>query len=215
MSTPTQSQINEPTDSDIFDKLTQVGPPSTNERFETYKIALETTRYEGQLLWQIFSVFLAIHTLFSGFLLNAALTDSPLSFSPRIFVACLIGLALCWPWLASYSRNVAHYRYHLAHARVLEPEGWDLYGGAGRDFSMGKAVKVGFGSYRLGWSARRVRSGRMIPPVILIFVIFYLTLLFYSGPWRSPNSRQETNAVGSILSAEPSRAQAPDNHPKD
>lgn len=148
---------------------------------DIYRIALETMRYEGQLLWQIFVAFLVIHTVFVSFLFQSLTDIKSIGLYPGRFFASLGGLTLCLPWIASYLRNVAHYRYHLARARLLENKGWHLYGDSGRDFSYGEKVKVGDEYHQLGWLARHVQSGRMIPPVIAVFVIFYMAVISYTG----------------------------------
>ncbi len=156
---------------------------SDEERIEVFKIAHETMRYEGALLWQIFGAFLLIHTVFAGFLAQSEITASSLEFRPGPFFGAVIGLSLCIPWWASYSRNAAHYRYHLARLRELEPEGWHLYGGDGHAFSSGRRVTVFGETHELGWFAQRVRSGRMVPPVILVFCFVYAVILIATGPW--------------------------------
>ncbi len=141
-------------------------------------------RYEGTLLWQIFVAFLIIHTVFISFLFQSLLELHVSGVYRGRLLASIGGLALCIPWCASYSRNAAHYRYHLARVRALEHDGWDLYGGRGRAFSAGERVSVGANHHQLSWLAKRVKSGRMIPPVIGTFVIFYLSVIFYTGVWR-------------------------------
>lgn len=181
----------------LFQSMDSLGTDSTDQtpmprdeglRFEMYKIALETMRYEGLLLWQIFAVFLAIQALFSGFLLQAVVNSQLLVYNPKIWSAGFIGLFLCMPWYASYSRNAYHYRYHLARVRSLEPAGWHLYADEGQVFSAGKGVLVRGQLHKLRWYARLVRSGRMIPPVIILFMISYAIVILCSGPWwRSPD----------------------------
>lgn len=163
-----------------------MGPcASMPSSFDSYRVALETMRYEGNLLWQIFVAFLIIHTVFISFLFQSLLVLSAYGFYPGRFFAAVGGLALCVPWCASYSRNAAHYRYHLAKVRLAEQEGWHLYSGCGREFSAGKRVQVGSEVHQLGWLACRVKSGRMIPPVIVTFVVFYCVILLYTGLWRA------------------------------
>jgi hypothetical protein len=153
------------------------------EKQELFKTALETMRYEGALLWQIFNAFLLIHTVFVGFLVQKEIAFSSLTFRPGVFLGSIVGLTLCVPWWASYARNVAHYRYHLAKVRELEPSGWHLYGGDGKAFSSGSHVIVSGEPHTLGRFANRVRSGRMVPPVIMTFCIVYTVILIVTGPW--------------------------------
>lgn len=154
-----------------------------SSNLDEFRIALETMRYEGGLLWQIFAAFLLIHTVFASFLLQTVLVRELIDFYPSTFIASIVGLILCIPWWASYSRNAAHYRYHLARVRELEPDGWNLYRGLGQDFSAGKKVKVGYEYYKLSWLAQKVKSGRMIPPVIATFTTIYFAIMIFNGPW--------------------------------
>ena len=150
-----------------------------NIKHDEFHVALATVRYEGNLLWHIFSVFLIIHSVFATMLIQLILGKEAFDSYPGLLLSSVGGLALCIPWWATYSRNAAHYRYHLAHARELEPEGWNLYGGSGRDFSSGKRVKVGDEVHHLTPFAQKVKSGRMVPPVIMTFTVLYLIVIVY------------------------------------
>jgi hypothetical protein len=43
-----------------------------------YKILIDLYKYEGQITWQIFGIFLIAHTVFISFLMNSVFLDSKL-----------------------------------------------------------------------------------------------------------------------------------------
>lgn len=180
---------------------------------EIYNAATAAARYEGTLLWQIFSVFLLIHTVIVGFVVQGItpiLTDCK---DIRVLVASLVGIVLSLLWAATYSRNVAHYRYYLARAGENEPQDWHLYGGIGRDFSQGKVAAENQYT-RLSLPARCVRSGRMIPPVICVFLLVYVLglILSFSGCIFSRSLQNQstlTNCIHQVGTNPPLSIKAP------
>ena len=168
-----------------------------------YYAALQAARYEGTLLWQIFSVFLIIHTAIVGFVIQGIDQNMGACKDFRVFVASIGGILLCLLWAATYLRNSSHYRFYLARAREHEPADWHLYGGSGKDFSHGKEVNVGAHKYRLTSPARWVKSGRMIPPVICVFFSAYILGLLTSSIGCFPHRTQATsqNVVGTNIVA--------------
>jgi hypothetical protein len=164
---------------------------------ELYNAALSAARYEGTLLWQIFSVFLIIHTAIVGFVMQGIDAHMGVCKDFRILIASLAGISLCLLWAATYSRNAAHYRYYLARARENEPPDWHLYGGSGKDFSHGKPIKLGANAAELSRPARWVKSGRMIPPVICVFLSVYIIGLIASsiGCFSSANPPSASSSI--------------------
>lgn len=169
---------------DVFDAKDQskssdgkISDKNRMDQTERYNAALAAARYEGGLLWQIFSVFLLIHTVNVGFIFQGVSAPPEASLNYRIEVACILGLLLCLLWTATYLRNSAHYKFYLARARETEPLEWNLYGGSGRIFSEGGTVEVGSQRHKLPAIANYVRSGRMIPPVIVVFIVVYVLAL--------------------------------------
>jgi hypothetical protein len=92
-------------------------------------------------------------------------------------------LLLCIPWIATYLRSSAYYRFRMAQAREAEPPDWRLLKGAGEEFSAGKKVKVGANMYQLSWLARTLGRKWSVPTMIVLFVLVYLSVVFTSGPW--------------------------------
>jgi len=154
-----------------------------NPNIQSYLVAIEHARYEGQMLWQIFTAFLLAHTVFLAFLLQTAFVQQVGMFRPGVFIAGIVGLLLCIPWIATYQRSTAYYRFRMAQAREAEPTNYRLLKGVGEEFSTGKKVKVDQALHQLGWLARKLNTSRSIPALIVVFALVYLSVLFTSGPW--------------------------------
>jgi hypothetical protein len=151
-----------------------------------YTAALEQVRYEGQLLWQIFNAFLLAHTVFLAFLLQAGFGSGKamVSCRPGVFVAGIVGVILCVPWMATYLRSSAYYIFRMAQAREAEPVAWNIIKGQGEAFSAGRSpVIVGEEAYGLPWLGRALRTKRSVPLLIVVFFLSYLSVIVVSGPW--------------------------------
>ena len=134
--------------------------PDEDKILQKYQIAIETMRYEGQLLWQIFNAFLLAHTVFMAFLLQAAFNLQAGSHNIGSFIAGVIGILLCIPWMATYQRSSEYYIFRMIQAREAEPDGWGFLKDKSEDFSAGKAVQIGNSTYRVNWLARVLRTKR-------------------------------------------------------
>jgi len=155
-----------------------------SKSMDSYTNALEQVRYEGQLLWQIFSAFLLAHTVFLAFLLQTAFGSGRMnSYHPGVFLASVVGGLLCIPWAASYSRSSDYYTFRMAQAREAEPTGWNLLKGEGEQFSAGRSVKIGTQTHRVSWLGRVLRTKRSVPLLIAFFALVYLGIFALSGPW--------------------------------
>lgn len=155
-----------------------------SEKIQEYLSALEHVRYEGQLLWQIFGAYLLAHTVFLAFLLHAIFAaGSVVQWRIATFIAGVIGLLLCVPWMASYLRSSAYYVFRMAQARAKEPSGWNLIGGDGKDFAAGKRVTVDGESYQIPGIAQVLRTKRSVPLLVAVFAVVYLGVAVASAPW--------------------------------
>ncbi|MFB0544256.1 MAG: hypothetical protein ACETVN_00965 [Asgard group archaeon] len=149
-----------------------------------YEFAHEHVRYEGQLMWQIFGSFLLPHTVFLAFLLPSALGRGDIvGYHLGSFCTAAVGLLLCIPWFASYRRSSDYYEFRMAQAKEAEPSGWHLLKGDAEKFAEGKPVIIEGKRYRVRWVARKLRTARSVPVVIVVFVIIYLGLFILRGPW--------------------------------
>ena len=155
---------------------------STN--IQEYLTALDQVKYEGQLLWHIFSSFLLTHTIFVAFLLHSSFGATTF-FNYRIgsFVAGFVGLLLCLPWAGSYLRSSAYYIFRMAQAREKEPQNWDLIRNKGELFSAGEEVNIGNEPYEISGLAKVLRTKRSVPLLIIVFAFVYLFVIIASGPW--------------------------------
>jgi hypothetical protein len=164
--------------------MDRTGNDEQSKGVDLYAAALEQTRYEGQLMWQIFGAFLLPHTVFLAFLLQTAFGSGQInSYRPGVFFASIVGGLLCIPWAASYSRNSDYYTFRMAQAREAEPMNWNLLKGQGEQFSAGEKVRIADKTYRVNWLSRVLRTKRSVPLLISFFVIVYLGILVLNGPW--------------------------------
>jgi hypothetical protein len=132
---------------------------------ENYKISLDFLKYEGTMLWQIFSAFFLANTLFMGFVLNyfAEKTDADINYT-HILAAGTMGFLLCFPWYNTFSANTKWYNYRMKQAKkdeekwaISQSESWYLLNKDAEKFSehlktanrKGAELMIGifFGSY--------------------------------------------------------------------
>ena len=142
-----------------------------NPNNQSYLVAIEHARYEGQMLWQIFTAFLLAHTVFLAFLLQTAFVQQVGMFRPGVFIAGIRRIAAMHPLDTTYQRSTAYYRFRMAQAREAEPADYRLLKGVGEEFSTGKKVKVGQAVHQLGWLARKLNTSRSIPALIVVFAL--------------------------------------------
>ena len=154
-----------------------------DEKVNRYRCALEHARAENRTMWQVFSIFLLIHTVFVSFLFRAFANKSIKLYHPIVFVAAIAGLLVCILWWATHSRNRAYFLFRMAQARRAEPPGWNLLARDGENFAKGESIKIGEESYRVPCLGRKLKPYRAIPILICIFIVLYLLVLVLSGPW--------------------------------
>ena len=156
--------------------------PEEEIKIQRYQIAVENMRYEGQLLWQISNAFLIVHTVFMAFLLQTTFSQNAKCQSYGLFLAGLIGVLLCIPWMASYQRSSHYYIFRLFQAREVEPEGWDILKNKGEEFSSGQKIRIGKSTCQINWLARVLRTKRSVPLLILTFASTYILIAIISWP---------------------------------
>jgi hypothetical protein len=156
---------------------------NASDKKEAYQAAVTLVVATGDEIWQTISAFLVTHTIFMGFLLSKELDSNLFEWRPGAFIACIIGMLLCAIWACAFSRNIAYYKFRIAQARHLEPEGYNVIAGDGHDFAEGKGVTLGQEPpWRMPWLGR-LRAAKVVWCLIGIFSLGYLVILAFTGPW--------------------------------
>lgn len=145
------------------------------DKLELYKAALEHTRYEGSLLWQIFGAFLLVHTIFMAFIFQAIEFEGERQWG--IIIAGVAGLLMCIPWSASYFRSSKYYELRMAQARQAEPEDWNLIREVGKDFSDGARVEIEGKLYQNRLLGKVIKTKYSVGAIILIFLALYFSIV--------------------------------------
>lgn len=158
----------------------------SNVSIEKYKIVLDLTKNEGIICWQINSVFIVLHVAIVGFLVDKFLSDNNFmnNYFLIIFLISLLGLITAIFWFTQYWRRSKYYEFRMAQTRELEKrvdKKLQLICGKGEEFSSGKEVIIDEKAYRLGFLIQLFRPRRTNSIFIILFIIFYLCLLLYSG----------------------------------
>jgi hypothetical protein len=154
-----------------------------DKKNEAYQASVSLVVASGDEIWQTISAFLVTHSIFMGFLLSKELDSNLFEWRPGAFIACIIGLLLCALWAIAFSRNIAYYRFRIAQARYLEPEGYRLIAGNGHDFAEGNLVNLGQDRWQMPWLARTLRAAGVVRCLIGVFGLGYLGILAFTGPW--------------------------------
>jgi len=115
-----------------------VTPEDQRARFSA---ALDLAKHDYEMAWLVFGAVFVGQTVLLGFV-GFALTASPPP-SRWIFVAAAVFGSLLWaPWFTSFQRNAANHVFRVHQAASMEPAGWNILRGAGRDHADGKQVVI-------------------------------------------------------------------------
>jgi len=150
---------------------------------EKYKICLEMTRYEGDLLWKIFGNFLLANTVFIAFIVSNLFNKPLFTYRLEIFIFGIIGFIFSILWMSTYLRNSKFYIFRMLQAREAEPDGRNIINGNGINFSKGSSVIVSDEKIKINWLGRIFRTKRSIPIFIFLFVAIYISSIL-CGPWN-------------------------------
>ena len=155
-------------------------------KIEKYKISIELLKYEGEMLWQIMSVYMVINTILLGFISQLAFKNSneysPM-YHPICFSASVFGLIILLPWLGTFIRNSDYYFFRMAQAKESEPDEWNLLKKDGANFAKGNQVKIEKQSYQIGRLGRFMKNKQAVYCMIVLFAISYFILIILYGPW--------------------------------
>lgn len=162
------------------DRVLEVNVRSTPE----YDQALEHSRYENQITWQVFSAFVLAESVFSAAILNT-LCAREANFLPTwhigYFLAGALGLFSCFSWYSSHARNSRYRDLRVAQARARDQSNSGILI-EGEAFANNQSITVGKDTFQhegLG-RTRAVLSGDRL---IQAFIVFYSFIIVLSGPW--------------------------------
>jgi hypothetical protein len=106
-----------------------------------YSAALELAKHDYEMAWLVFgSVFVGQTVLlgFVGFALSASTVPSR-----WLLVATAVFGGLLWlPWFTSFQRNAANHAFRVHQAAAMEPAGWNILRGGGRNHADGRQVVI-------------------------------------------------------------------------
>ncbi|MGH7800256.1 MAG: hypothetical protein ACREOW_06440 [Thermodesulfobacteriota bacterium] len=159
------------------------GPNEQASNSERYEKALELLSHDREHLYATFGAFLVAHTVLVGLLLQSLSEPPIMQWRPGSFVASVLGLLLCLPWLASLLRLRAYYDLRIAQVKESEPKGWNLVANIGEQFATGKPVTVGTQRLQMPWLARILRVTPSLILLVSLFALSYLAATVVSGPW--------------------------------
>lgn len=155
-----------------------------------YPFFLKQYHEETRSAWQAFMAFLAVHTIFLGFLLTSFFKENYHSFENKELVSTIAGIAgflLCLLWLNAFLRYRNVVRFRMAQAKNLEFwEGPGLFRGEGEAFSMGKPILLNGQPYTIGRFLRVPLTNFAYPAIIAIFALTYLFIVLRS--WLEPRA---------------------------
>ena len=149
-----------------------------------YKILIDLYKYEGQISWQIFGIFLIAHTVFISFLMNSVFNDEKLFFSNiGDFISRIIGMLLCVLWLACRQRNAGYHMLRLNQAKFLEDEKLKIFKGESDELAQGNQININNTPIKIEFPGNYIKTKISARIVIGIFFLFYLFIFIIRGPW--------------------------------
>ena len=157
---------------------------------ERYKTAIDLLKYEGEMLWQINTAFMLVHTIFLGFIAQAGMPkDCKFDDCNLILIiGGILGLALIIPWYGTFLRNSNYYHFRMAQAKHNEPKNFNLLTPDGKCFADGEKVKIDGDYYQLGPLSVWMKNKCALNWIIIVFTIIYLILITSGFPlcncWR-------------------------------
>lgn len=142
------------------------------KELEKYKVSLDFLKFEAIMLWQIFSAFFIGNTLFFGLISNCFIENKQTNINySLVLIFGIIGLFICIPWLGTFYSNSKWYYFRMDQAKADEKklsnflkDDWYLLNKKAEIFSKNFLFKNKYAGYIL----------------ILIFMIFYLSVIFFS-----------------------------------
>jgi len=152
---------------------------------EKYKITLELLKYEGEMLWQILTVYMLVNTIIIGFVSQIKVDNVTIfTFKPILFFAGVFGLLLTLPWLGTFIRNSEYYHFRMAQAKQAEPKDWRLLRDQGQKFAQGDQITINNEKFQIICLGKIMRNKRAIYFVICLFALVYFGLIIFFGPWK-------------------------------
>ena len=149
-----------------------------------YKILIDLYKYEGQISWQIFGIFLIAHTVFISFLMNSVFNDEKLFFSNiDDFISSIIGILLSIFWLSCRQRNAGYHMLRLHQAKALEDDNLTIFKGDSDELAQSNRVIIDNTSIKIEFPGNKIKTKTSARFVIWIFFIFYLFIFISRGPW--------------------------------
>jgi len=134
---------------------------------QEYEYLLQVIQYQGNLVAQLFTTFLVVHSIFIGFFSTILYSkEFELDSNHDIFLLIInsIGLLGCFLWFFVYKRNLRFYSDSLS--KILEMESELKY-----SIFSNQITKTKLSS--------KFRSRHAYSCMIIIFILFYL-FNFYS-----------------------------------
>jgi hypothetical protein len=154
-----------------------------DDKLEAYKIAIDLHKYEGSLSWQIFGIYLIIHTIIISFLSELIRKYSPfLDFNIFLFFAGLIGLFITVLWIACYQRNSGFHKLRLFQAKEFEPKDFKILNGPAEDFANRGITKYGE-DIEMEYFGKKIKTKLAFRLLFGLVSVFYIFIIIAYGPW--------------------------------
>lgn len=151
---------------------------------EKYEAALNLLFYEGQMLWQIMTAFMLIHTVILGFISQIIYKGESINIFNNLpcFVGGVLGLILIFPWWGTFERNSDYYHFRMAQAKEAEPNDWKLLMDDGENFAKGNQVDIRGEKFQIGYRGRLMRNKKAVYIALWAFTSIYLLIIIFSCP---------------------------------
>lgn len=146
-----------------------------NSKHDNYRFAVDLLIYEGQMLWQIITVFMLAHTILIGFIANMVASNNEDNLFP-IIIMTICGFILLFPWMGTFLRNSEYYEFRMSQAKSCEPKKRKLLRVDGENFSQHNQVVIGDKKHQIKDIGKWMKNKSAIRWLIYSFGIIYLSL---------------------------------------
>ncbi|MEM1339003.1 MAG: hypothetical protein AAF634_12365 [Bacteroidota bacterium] len=152
-----------------------------NDLYKALEHAHSQTKYEGQLIWNVFNSMVAVNTLLTAF--SVAFLSLFSNSNKLIYVLLISGVILCAGWYLMMQRMFSFYKYWYSWIRFYERE---LFEGqyqminVGKTFSEGDTVLVDEDRLRINGISRIVKNESIVRVCIFLISLMYLLMLYFT-----------------------------------
>ena len=138
-----------------------------------YKLLSKIVLHESKAMWDTAQLFLISNTILAtiiGALLTTNSGETAFKYRLILIGISLLGLCISILWGFSYNRTTRYYKFRMAQAREIEPEGFNIFNGIPKSVAEGNTHKIDGEKYSvrvLGWNFQSLKIVNIIIVILI------------------------------------------------